>query len=134
MDARLRLDEYEVWSFVTDVQHPVHVHLAPFQVLRRGGRKPGQYDAGWKDTVDIRPAEVVDILVRFSSYKGKYLIHCHDLEHEDMGMAASKPSDGWGCLVAALPGVRERRASNPVGHWTEGPPLQTWGLYAVRWC
>jgi spore coat protein A len=89
MDARPRLDEYEVWSFVTDVHHPVHVHLAPFQVLRRGGREPGHYDAGWKDTVDIRPAEVVEVLIKFSSYKGKYLIHCHNLEHEDMAMMAA---------------------------------------------
>jgi FtsP/CotA-like multicopper oxidase with cupredoxin domain len=89
MDARPRLDEYEVWTFVTDVHHPVHVHLAPFQVLRRGAGKAGQYDAGWKDTVDIRPAEVVDVLVRFSNYKGKYLIHCHNLEHEDMAMMAA---------------------------------------------
>ena len=89
MQARPRLNEYEIWTFVTDVHHPVHVHLAPFQVLRRGGAKPGPYDAGWKDTVDIRPAEVVEVLIKFSSYKGKYLIHCHNLEHEDMAMMAA---------------------------------------------
>ncbi|MDX6262786.1 MAG: hypothetical protein QOH84_4474 [Kribbellaceae bacterium] len=89
MQASVKLDQYEVWSFVTDVHHPVHVHLAPFQVLRRGGGKPGPYDAGWKDTVDIRPAEVVDVLVKFTAHKGKYLIHCHNLEHEDMAMMAA---------------------------------------------
>ena len=88
MQASVKLDQYEVWTFVTDVHHPVHVHLAPFQVLRRGGGKPGPYDAGWKDTVDIRPAEVVDVLVKFTAHKGKYLIHCHNLEHEDMAMMA----------------------------------------------
>jgi spore coat protein A len=60
------------------------VHLAPFQVPSRGGKKPGPYDAGWKDTVDVRPAEVVEVLVRFRGHRGKYLIHCHNLEHEDM--------------------------------------------------
>ncbi|WP_112242815.1 multicopper oxidase family protein [Kribbella monticola] len=89
MQAEVKLDQYEVWSFVTDVHHPVHVHLAPFQVLRRGGKKPGPYDGGWKDTVDIRPAEVVEVLVRFTAHKGKYLIHCHNLEHEDMAMMAA---------------------------------------------
>ncbi len=89
MQAQVKLDQYEIWSFVTDVHHPVHVHLAPFQVLSRGGGKPGEYDAGWKDTVDIRPAEVVDVLVRFTAHKGKYLIHCHNLEHEDMAMMAA---------------------------------------------
>jgi spore coat protein A len=89
MQATVKLDQYEVWSFVTDVHHPVHVHLAPFQVLRRGGGPPSPYDAGWKDTVDVRPAEVVDVLVRFTVHKGKYLIHCHNLEHEDMAMMAA---------------------------------------------
>ena len=65
----VKLDQFEIWSFVTDVHHPVHVHLVPFQVLSRGGGKPGGYDAGWKDTVDIRPAEVVDVMVRFSGTK-----------------------------------------------------------------
>ncbi|ONI71437.1 copper oxidase [Kribbella sp. ALI-6-A] len=88
MQATVNLDQYEVWSFVTDVHHPVHVHLAPFQVLRRGGGPPGPYDGGWKDTVDVRPAEVVDVLVRFTAHRGKYLIHCHNLEHEDMAMMA----------------------------------------------
>lgn len=89
MQASVKLDQYEIWSFVTDVHHPVHVHLAPFQVLRRGGNKPGAYDLGWKDTVDVRPAEVVDVLVKFTAHKGKYLIHCHNLEHEDMAMMAT---------------------------------------------
>jgi FtsP/CotA-like multicopper oxidase with cupredoxin domain len=88
MQAQVKLDHYEIWSFVTDVHHPVHVHLAPFQVLRRGGKKPSAHDTGWKDTVDIRPAEVVDVLVKFSGHKGRYLIHCHNLEHEDMAMMA----------------------------------------------
>ncbi|MET9274255.1 multicopper oxidase domain-containing protein [Kribbella sp. NPDC003557] len=89
MQAQVKLDQYEIWSFVTDVHHPVHVHLAPFQVLTRGGGKISAYDHGWKDTVDIRPAEVVEVLVRFTAHKGKYLIHCHNLEHEDMAMMAA---------------------------------------------
>jgi spore coat protein A len=89
MEARPRLGEYEIWSFVTDVHHPVHVHLAPFQVIKRGGRGPGASDLGWKDTVDVRAAEVVEVLVRFTEHKGKYLIHCHNLEHEDMAMMAA---------------------------------------------
>ena len=89
MQAQVKLDQDEIWSFVTDVHHPVHVHLAPFQVLSRGGGKISAYDRGWKDTVDIRPAEVVEVLVRFTAHKGKYLIHCHNLEHEDMAMMAA---------------------------------------------
>ncbi|HET6741717.1 MAG TPA: multicopper oxidase domain-containing protein [Kribbella sp.] len=90
MQAQVKLGQYEIWTFVTDVHHPVHVHLAPFQVLTRGGKaKVAEFDHGWKDTVDIRPAEVVEVLVHFTDHKGKYLIHCHNLEHEDMAMMAA---------------------------------------------
>jgi FtsP/CotA-like multicopper oxidase with cupredoxin domain len=87
--ADTRLGEVEIWRLVTDVHHPVHVHLDPFQVLRRDGRGPSDYDVGWKDTVDIRPAEVVDIAVRFTDYTGRFVMHCHNLEHEDMAMMAT---------------------------------------------
>ncbi|MEU7862397.1 multicopper oxidase domain-containing protein [Nonomuraea sp. NPDC049141] len=64
----------------------MHLHLAAFQVLSRNGRPPAPTDAGWKDTVDVHPYEVVDVLVRFEGYRGRYLMHCHNLEHEDMAM------------------------------------------------
>lgn len=89
MDAEPALGEIEIWRFVADLHHPVHVHLDPFQVLRRGSRGPGPADAGWKDTVDLRPGEIVEVAVRFSDYAGRYLMHCHNLEHEDMGMMSA---------------------------------------------
>ena len=88
-DARPRLGETEVWRFASDLHHPVHVHLAPFQVLSRGGGPPGEFDVGWKDTIDLRPAEYADVAIRFSDHTGRYLVHCHNLEHEDMGMMAA---------------------------------------------
>ncbi|MFF7456828.1 multicopper oxidase family protein [Kitasatospora sp. NPDC008115] len=86
--ARPALGGTEVWRFFSDVHHPVHVHLNSFQVLSRNGRDPGPYDEGWKDTVDLRPAEAVEVLVRFADYPGSYMLHCHNLEHEDMAMMA----------------------------------------------
>ncbi|MFJ3792533.1 multicopper oxidase family protein [Kitasatospora sp. NPDC090091] len=82
------LGSTEIWRFFTDVHHPVHLHLDHFQVLSRNGAAPGPYDAGWKDTVDLRPAESVEVLVRFTDYPGTYMLHCHNLEHEDMAMMA----------------------------------------------
>ena len=89
MDARPKLGGIEVWRFISDLHHPVHVHLDPFQVISRGGRNAGTFDVGWKDTVDLRPAEYVDVAVRFTDYRGPYLLHCHNLEHEDMAMMAT---------------------------------------------
>jgi spore coat protein A len=67
----------------------VHVHLDPFQVLRHGTGGPRDFDGGWKDTVDVRPAEVVEVAVRFTDHAGRYVFHCHNLEHEDMAMMAT---------------------------------------------
>jgi spore coat protein A len=87
--ADIPLGRTEIWRFVTDLHHPVHVHLNPFQVLRRGSGGPSPYDGGWKDTVDVRPAEVVEVAVRFTDHAGRFVLHCHNLEHEDMAMMAT---------------------------------------------
>lgn len=89
MDAEPRLGETEIWRFYSDLHHPVHVHLDPFQVIRRGNRVQGPYDAGWKDTVDLRPWETVEVAVRFTDHAGRFVLHCHNLEHEDMMMMAA---------------------------------------------
>jgi spore coat protein A len=85
MDARPRLDTIEIWRLKTDFSHPLHLHLVHFQVLSHSGR-PGPYDVGWKDTLDLGPGQAAEILLRFSGYRGRYVFHCHNLEHEDMGM------------------------------------------------
>jgi FtsP/CotA-like multicopper oxidase with cupredoxin domain len=76
--------------------HPVHLHGVHFQVLdrqvgdaQRAGWETiqdGLIDEGWKDTVLVMPGERVRIAVRFDGYRGRYLFHCHNLEHEDTGM------------------------------------------------
>jgi spore coat protein A len=86
--AAPRRGEVERWRFVTDLHHPIHLHLDHFQVLSRNGNTPGPYDAGWKDTIDLKPAEAAEILVRFTDHPGRYVMHCHNLEHEDMAMMA----------------------------------------------
>ncbi len=85
MDAQPKLDSTEIWRLETDFNHPLHLHLVHFQVLSHSGR-PGPYDAGWKDTIDLGPGQTANILVRFAGYRGRYVFHCHNLEHEDMAM------------------------------------------------
>ncbi|MEU8616249.1 multicopper oxidase domain-containing protein [Streptomyces sp. NPDC048623] len=87
--ARPRLGTVERWRFTSDFHHPVHLHLAQFEVLSRDGKPPRATDVGWKDTVDVRPYEVVEVLARFAGHRGRYMVHCHNLEHEDMAMMAN---------------------------------------------
>jgi spore coat protein A len=88
-DVTVGLGDVEVWRLVADVHHPVHLHLVGFRVLSRSGRPPLPHDAGLKDTVSLRPGEGVEIITRFDGYRGRYLFHCHNAEHEDMGMMAN---------------------------------------------
>ena len=93
IDFQVPFGVVERWRFKTggNAPHPVHVHGASFQVKSRtGGRgKLFPWEGGWKDTVLLNDKEVVDVLIRFDAYRGNYLIHCHQLEHEDMGMMSN---------------------------------------------
>ena len=89
IDEIIPFNELEEWKFVngTNNFHPMHVHGVLFQVYSRNGSTnllPN--DKGWKDTVLVNPNETVQTLVKFNDYSGIYLLHCHNLEHEDDGM------------------------------------------------
>lgn len=96
----------EIWNLVnlTDDVHPIHLHLVRFQILDRRAFEPFEYqrtgklhylgaatppdpnELGWKDTVRAQPHAVTRIIIRFEGYKGRYVWHCHNLEHEDNEM------------------------------------------------
>lgn len=78
------------------LSHPMHVHGVQFQVVGREvlpafkdvwtSLSEGFIDDGWKDSVLVLPGELVTVLMRFQGYPGLFLNHCHNLEHEDLGM------------------------------------------------
>jgi spore coat protein A len=96
----------EIWEFVnlTDDVHPIHLHMVKFQVLDRRRFDAFQYmtagtlrytgpflavdpgELGWKDTVRVNAKTVTRIIVPFEGYPGRYVWHCHILEHEDNEM------------------------------------------------
>jgi spore coat protein A, manganese oxidase len=100
------LDTTEIWSLInlTEDAHPIHLHLVRFQILDRRpfdvthyliNKKvrytgdpfpPEPIEAGWKDTVRATPGAVTRIIVPFRGYAGRYVWHCHILEHEDNEM------------------------------------------------
>lgn len=100
------LDSVEIWNLVnvTDDAHPIHLHLVRFQILDRRRFEPFAYqsqkivryrggavspepgEAGWKDTVRADPGMITRIIIPFAGYPGRYVWHCHILEHEDNEM------------------------------------------------
>jgi FtsP/CotA-like multicopper oxidase with cupredoxin domain len=93
IDFRVPFGTTERWRLTTNgnAPHPVHIHGASFQVQSRtGGRRTVfPWERGWKDTVLLEDKETVDVLIRFDGFRGRYVIHCHKLEHEDMGMMSA---------------------------------------------
>jgi len=95
-DEIVRLGSKEIWEFhntgggmmnMMNIPHPIHLHGKQFRVIERSGvMHDGFVDEGWKDTVLLMPGERIRILVDFADYPGMFLYHCHNLEHEDMGM------------------------------------------------
>jgi FtsP/CotA-like multicopper oxidase with cupredoxin domain len=83
-------------GMMMSMAHPIHFHEEPFQILSRtiGAEgmegyatvREGFIDSGWKDTVLVMPGERVRLIKPFKDYKGVFMVHCHNLEHEDMGM------------------------------------------------
>ncbi len=66
--------------------HPVHIHLEEGRILTRNGVAPPPHEQGRKDVFDVGPGEVVRVFIRFRDYLGKYMMHCHNLTHEDHAM------------------------------------------------
>jgi FtsP/CotA-like multicopper oxidase with cupredoxin domain len=96
-NERIRRGVTEDWEFsnlggMMAMPHPIHIHGGQFQVVGRVGQggvatvAEGRVDEGWKDTVLLMPGERVRLRVRFPRHEGLFMYHCHNLEHEDMGM------------------------------------------------
>ncbi len=89
IDYTIPFGELEIWEFLNNTTeiHPMHIHGLQFQVLDRSSSSAlFTNDLGWKDTVMVAGLDTVRVLVKFDTYEGLYLLHCHNLEHEDHGM------------------------------------------------
>jgi suppressor of ftsI len=86
VDVETSVGATEIWEIhnVVGMDHPFHLHGFHFQILDRNG-VPEPFRS-WKDTVNVPKKETVRLIVRFADRPGKWMIHCHILDHEDQGM------------------------------------------------
>jgi FtsP/CotA-like multicopper oxidase with cupredoxin domain len=83
------LNDVEVWEIENKSGgwfHPVHIHLIDFRILSRNGKAPFAYEQGPKDVVYVGENETVKLVMRFEHQRGRYMVHCHNLPHEDHDM------------------------------------------------
>jgi FtsP/CotA-like multicopper oxidase with cupredoxin domain len=111
--AQVGLNTVEEWELENKSGgwfHPMHIHLIDFKVLSRNGKAPFPYEAGPKDTVYVGEGEKVKVLMRFGPHQGRYMVHCHNLPHEDhdmmtqfrVGLKANE-DDPWDPIEAHRP-------------------------------
>jgi len=118
------IDTVEIWDLLntTDDAHPIHIHLIGFQVVERipfdgasypstgkivytgPPRPPDPNEVGWKDVVRALPNYVTRVIAKFEGFTGRYVWHCHILEHEDNEMM--RPFEVLTEEAAALRGSR----------------------------
>ncbi len=94
------LNAVEEWTIVNfnNIRHPFHIHVNPMYIVAVNGKRLAE--PYWADTVPMpfnanppapgtdTPAMVTSVTfrMRFLHYTGRYVMHCHMLVHEDMGM------------------------------------------------
>jgi FtsP/CotA-like multicopper oxidase with cupredoxin domain len=97
----------EIWRLVNDSggwMHPIHLHMEQFKILSKdtgtGRRRPAAFEAGLKDTFVLHENETVRVITTFKDLNNHfdntpgvlqdYVFHCHNIDHEDMDMMATK--------------------------------------------
>lgn len=120
----LTLGAIEDWTLVSEsgAPHPFHIHVNPFQILSVIGNgnvdltadSNSQYfnlKGVWKDTLAVESGVTVAVRTQYRRYIGKFVMHCHILDHEDRGMMQNVCIEVEG----------ETSCEQPAGH---GPPPQ----------
>ncbi len=130
-----RWENWKVLNLTTDT-HPFHIHLVQFRLLERrlfdtsgfdpqAGFTPpdkpiafrnalgpvDENEKGWKDTVRVNPGEMASLALRCDGFTGRYMYHCHILEHEDHDMMR---------LFVAAPGPVMKLMDSPMLDGTGG--------------
>jgi FtsP/CotA-like multicopper oxidase with cupredoxin domain len=88
VEAKPRLGTTQTWEFVnrTNVAHVMHLHHTDWYLLERNGKKPPPWEDCLKETFFLFPNEKILVAGHFSDYTGKFVVHCHMLDHEDHGL------------------------------------------------
>ena len=101
IDATCKVGSTEIWRLINGSggwAHPVHIHRNQFQILDRvdsgSGKSLGLLPTqlGLKDVFRLEQNVTILLITKYTSgptsdkQVGKYVMHCHNVEHEDTAM------------------------------------------------
>jgi spore coat protein A, manganese oxidase len=119
----------EVWKLRNESGgwfHPIHIHLVDFKVLARRSTDTGAslplapYERGAKDVVYVGENQELEVIAKFGPQRGRYMLHCHNLVHEDHDMM----HQFWVKGASTDP---DRDGYNPMDPYFRAKPLPTDG-------
>jgi FtsP/CotA-like multicopper oxidase with cupredoxin domain len=86
--ASVKCNTREIWRLKNGGggwSHPIHIHYEEFRMLSRNGRTPAAFEDR-KDVAVLGPGEEVEVMFHFRDFLGRYVMHCHNVVHEDHAM------------------------------------------------
>jgi FtsP/CotA-like multicopper oxidase with cupredoxin domain len=100
IDATVNVGDTEIWRLINGSggwYHPVHIHRNQFRILDRTDSGSGQSlgllptQLGLKDVFVLEANVSIRLITKYTNgpkatQTGKYVMHCHNVEHEDMAM------------------------------------------------
>ena len=86
VDETVEFGSVEEWLLTntSTLDHPVHLHVWPMQIVERGGQ--ALPDVLWQDVVNVPAQSTTRVRIAFDDFRGRTVYHCHILDHEDAGM------------------------------------------------
>jgi FtsP/CotA-like multicopper oxidase with cupredoxin domain len=140
--ARPELGTTETWMLVNSSQqsHFIHIHAVDWKVVSRNGGTPAPDEDVLKETFRLDPGETIAVGAKFTDHKGRFLIHCHMLSHEDHAMMTTfeiaEPGTGdraaRSSSAAAEAVVRDERVLVPLDTLTPEEAARTTALLAAQ--
>lgn len=85
-DQSVQLGTVEEWTLSnpSPMDHPVHLHVWPMQIVEQAGQ--AVQPVSWQDVINVPAGGNVKVLIAFDDFGGRTVYHCHILDHEDQGM------------------------------------------------
>jgi len=88
VDHTVPLGAVEEWTVENhdEDDHVFHIHTNPFQMVAINGQTLSESDRNWRDTMIVPGKGSIVFRTRFLNFTGKFVLHCHMMNHEELGM------------------------------------------------
>ena len=130
VDLKVPLGSTQTWLLrnSSPITHFIHLHEELWHTLARDGKTPPPWERGLEDTWKLDPGETVKVAAQFTDYTGKFMLHCHMLDHEDHGLMAQFEVVPMKGTAAVGPAARAARLDRQWSQRVAAHTSQIWGL------